>query len=471
MRLPLNVPVQQGLAPEISAAVRLNCYLEAGGDFSPLSLICRPGLRPGLDGEGSGTVRGRGYMFNGEFWFARGNKVYSTTGTTTTERGTLNTSTGYVDFADNGEGIGDQLLIVDGASGYIWDTSDDTFTEIADADFPASPVQVVYLNFFFIVFDRDTQKFYASDSLDGTAWQSLRFASAEAVPDDVVAISATRQDLILIGERSTEFWTYTGNVDFEFERFQNGVIASGCEAGFSVVTVDNGLLYLENTRDGGRRFVRPGGGVAALVSPNWLNVLLDRMTTVSDCFGYAFKYRGHEFAVFQFPSADETFVYDASTRQWARWTYFEDGKHKRFLVDAHAYLNGKHYGVDRRNGNIVQLEGDYDSDAGADIRMEWIAGHVQAEGRRVKHSAYQLQMAEGAQTLGGDLPYVMLQWSDDGGHTWSNEHWRSMGARGKYGHRIRWTRLGMARDRVYRHAITAPVKRIVTAQEIELAAA
>jgi hypothetical protein len=24
-------------------------------------------------------------------------------------------------------------------------------------------------------------------------------------------------------------------------------------------------------------------------------------------------------------------------------------------------------------------------------------------------------------------PQVMLRWSDDGGHTWSNEHWRSMG--------------------------------------------
>lgn len=470
MRLPLNVPVQEALAPEISAAARLNCYLEPGGDFSPLSLICRPGLRPVLDGVGSGTVRGRGYMFNGEFWFARGNKVYSTDGTTTTERGTMGTTTGSVDFADNGEGIGDQLLIVDGASGYIWNTSTDTFTEIADADFPANPVQVVYLNFFFIVFSRDTQKFYASDALDGSAWQSLRFASAEAVPDDVVAISATRQELLLIGERSTEFWTYTGNIDFEFERFQNGVIASGCEAGFSVVTVDNGLLYLESTREGGRRFVRPGGGVAAVVSPLWLNVLLDRMAAVDDCIGFVMKYRGHEFAVFQFPTAGKTWVYDALTKQWGRWTFLNAGNHDRFLVAAHAYLNGKHYGIDRRNGNIVQLDGDYDSDGGDEIRMEWIAGHVQNEGKRLRHVSYQLQMAEGVGAL-GETPYVMLQWSDDGGHTWSNEHWRSMGTRGEYGKRIRWTRLGMSRDRVYRHAITASVKRIALAQEADLAAA
>ena len=470
MRLPLRVPVQQGLSPVISAALRLNCYLEPGGDMSPETLICRPGLRPVVSGIGSGDVRGRGYVFNGEFWFVRGDKLYSFDGTTTTERGTLNTSEGYVSFADNGAGIGDQLMLVDGSAGYIWNSDTETFTKIADADFPANPVQVVYLNFFFIVFDRDTQKFYASASLDGTDWESLRFASAEAVPDDVVAISVTRQDLILIGERSTEFWTYTGNVDFEFERFQNGVIPSGCEAGFSVVDVDNGVMYLESTQNGGRRFVRPAGGAAQVVSPDWLNVILDRMETVDDCLGYAFKYRGHEFAVFQFPAAGQTWVYDAATREWARWSHLDNGAEERFLVDAHGYLNGKHYGV-ARSGAVVQLDGDYHSDAGDEISMEWVAGHIQGEGRRLKHATYELQMATGTAELDTENPFVMLQWSDDRGHTWSNEHWRSLGDRGEYGKRVRWTRLGQSRDRVYKHRITASVERIVVAQEITIAAA
>lgn len=471
MRLPLNVPAQQGLAPEISAGARFNCYLEPGGDFSPETLICRPGLRSALAGAGSGEVRGRAYPFNGEVWFVRGNKVYSFDGATRTERGTLNTSTGYVSFADNGAGIGNQLIIVDGTDGWIWNSSAETFTQITDADFPANPVQVVYLNFFFIVFSRDTQKFYACDTLDGTAWQSLRFASAEAVPDDVVGISATKQELILIGERSTEFWTFTGNTDFEFERFQNGVIPSGCDAGFSVVEVDNTLVYLENTLNGGRRFVRIAGGVAQVISPNWLNVLLDRMTTVSDCFAYAIKYRGHEFVVFQFPTEDQTWVFDAATQMWARWSLLVSGEHERFLIDACAYLNGKHYGVDRRNGNIVQIDGDYYSDNGDEISMQWITGHIQQDGKRIKHSAYQLQMAEGVGDSSTTNPLVSLAWSDDGGHTWSNEHTREMGAVGEYGKRIRWTRLGMSRDRVYRHTITDSVKRIVVAQEVELAAA
>jgi len=61
----------------------------------------------------------------------------------------------------------------------------------------------------------------------------------------------------------------------------------------------------------------------------------------------------------------------------------------------------------------------------------------------------------------GSDPQVMLRWSDDGGHTWSNEHWASMGAIGTYGTRTFWRRLGMTnklRDRVYEVSGTDPVK-------------
>lgn len=54
-------------------------------------------------------------------------------------------------------------------------------------------------------------------------------------------------------------------------------------------------------------------------------------------------------------------------------------------------------------------------------------------------------------------PVAMLSWSDDGGHTWSNEHAASLGAQGKYKTRVIWRRLGVSRDRVYRVAVSDPV--------------
>jgi hypothetical protein len=66
-------------------------------------------------------------------------------------------------------------------------------------------------------------------------------------------------------------------------------------------------------------------------------------------------------------------------------------------------------------------------------------------------------------------PQVMLRWSDDGGHTWSNEHWRSMGKIGQYGYRTIWRRLGMTeklRDRVYEVSGTDPVKIAIMGAEL-----
>jgi hypothetical protein len=70
-------------------------------------------------------------------------------------------------------------------------------------------------------------------------------------------------------------------------------------------------------------------------------------------------------------------------------------------------------------------------------------------------------------------PQVMLRWSDDGGHTWSNEHWRSMGLTGQWGRRVIWRRLGMTlklRDRVYEVSGTDQIKIAIMGAELQVSA-
>jgi hypothetical protein len=62
----------------------------------------------------------------------------------------------------------------------------------------------------------------------------------------------------------------------------------------------------------------------------------------------------------------------------------------------------------------------------------------------------------------------MLQWSDNGGHTWSNEHWRDIGLVGEYGQRCVWRGLGQSRDRVYRLKITDSVPRTIVSGYLDL---
>lgn len=68
---------------------------------------------------------------------------------------------------------------------------------------------------------------------------------------------------------------------------------------------------------------------------------------------------------------------------------------------------------------------------------------------------------------GGD-PQMCLRWSDDGAHTWSNEHWTSCGKMGEYNRRAIWYRLGRSRSRIYEISMTDPIPWRVVAAYIQV---
>lgn len=69
----------------------------------------------------------------------------------------------------------------------------------------------------------------------------------------------------------------------------------------------------------------------------------------------------------------------------------------------------------------------------------------------------------------GSDPQVMLDWSDDGGRSWSAQRFRSMGKIGEYRRRTVWNQLGQARDRVYRYQVSDPVRRTLILATTEAA--
>lgn len=54
---------------------------------------------------------------------------------------------------------------------------------------------------------------------------------------------------------------------------------------------------------------------------------------------------------------------------------------------------------------------------------------------------------------------IRMQYSDDGGHTWSNWVEDSIGLTGEYRTRVVFTRLGKTRNRVFRVSCSSPHKR------------
>jgi hypothetical protein len=85
------------------------------------------------------------------------------------------------------------------------------------------------------------------------------------------------------------------------------------------------------------------------------------------------------------------------------------------------------------------------------------------------YSALQVDMETGVGTATGQGsdPLLMLRYSSDGGHTWSNEKTASAGKIGEYGARARFNRLGSGRNRVWELSFTDPCKFAVLGAVVE----
>lgn len=62
---------------------------------------------------------------------------------------------------------------------------------------------------------------------------------------------------------------------------------------------------------------------------------------------------------------------------------------------------------------------------------------------------------------------LMVTWSDDHGHTWSNTRFLPLGKTGEYAKRVQTRRLGQGRDRVYRVRCTDPVNVVLVEARLE----
>lgn len=101
-----------------------------------------------------------------------GNSVYklttSVSGSTAVLLGTINGTSGYVGIDANQY----QIIIVDGTNGWIYDVQSSTFLQITDPGFPVRPIDVTYLDGFFVVADGGTNNFYLSSFNNGLIWSN-----------------------------------------------------------------------------------------------------------------------------------------------------------------------------------------------------------------------------------------------------------------------------------------------------------
>lgn len=447
------------------------------GGKEPAFLNRAPGLRF-LQAVGTGPIRGLwAHQTNGsDFYVVSGTEVYKLTSTTATPVKLGDVSgTGPVSIADNGT----QLFFACNGPSYIYNEVTNVFQQITDIDFPGAKT-VGYLDGYFVFNEPSGQRIWVTELLEGTSVDPLDFASAEGSPDGLVAVNINNREAWLFGSDSVEVWYDAGLADFPLTRIQGAFSEVGCVAAYSVAKLDNSLWWLGTDARGQGIVYRTAGYNAQRVSTHAIEYAIAQYADISTAVAYTYQQEGHAFYVLSF--AEATWVFDVATSAWHERAGFADGEFTRHRSNCQCNFGGTIIVGDYENGNIYAFDLDVYADNGEIQKWlrSWRAIPTgQNDLKRTAHHALQLDCESGVgldyldaiDTTEMMKPRVMLRWSDDGGHTWSNEHWADMGEIGQFSHRVFWRRLGMTlklRDRVYEVSGTDSVKIAIMGAELQV---
>lgn len=445
-----------GKSVNVDAQQRLNLYAEVQQDPQKNNIVLYP--TPGLVSfVNFGASPSRGMYRKGDFLYIvnREHLWRIANDGSMTNLGTLATSVGRVDMSDNGT----QIMVVDGPNGYIYNTDTSTFSQITSPGFPGAS-SVTFLNGYFVITKPNSGQFYCSTIYDGLTWSALDFATAESSPDNLVRVMADNGQLVLLGPDTTEFWSDSGALDFPFARVGAAAIEWGLASAWSLCKFMDSLIFLRRNRLGAVQVCTLSGYNAIPVSNPEMDFIFSEYEDVSNATGFAYMVSGHPFFQINFPSANQSWLYDGLTKNWDQ----VGGEFTRHRAEIQVNFLDRSFVSDYENGKLYRLDQDAYTDDGMPIVRQLKTRH-QSTGIRSFMSELWLEMEAGTGLLTGqgENPQVMMKVSRDGGHTWSNERWASFGRIGEYKARAKWNRMGTARDWMFVFRVTDPVRTVFVA--------
>lgn len=453
-----------GKSSNVTAQRRINLYAERFGeaDKSPMVFYGRPGLVKRFTNDTStGYESGgpiRGLLTNRGFVSGAADRVYAAQGThlmLSTDASTLApsppgyflSSAGVVQMAS----LGDQVLAVDGVTGYRLDTG----TNLSATTFPAGATSCCAVAGRFVTNDPSIPgRFRWSGVYDITDWDPLNFATAESASDPLPEVFERGGELLLFGGRTLEFWQATGGSEI-FARVGGAGIDWGLAVFDTVRKANDSVLFLGSNLGGEPQVCMLRGYQVQVVSTpdieKDINEAIERGVTPETV---VHTVAGHTWYIVNIDST--SYAYDTTTGIWDEW----QTSGARYCGQYAAPYANTAIVTDYRNGSVYVLDADVQTDGDEPMMREIISRHVFLDLDVSGVGKMQLDVETGVGLISGQgaNPQVMMQISKDAGHTFGNEMWRTIGARGKYLTQVTWNRLGIARDWLFKLRITDPVK-------------
>lgn len=290
-------------------------------------------------------------------------------------------------------------------------------------------------------------------------------ALKDSSTDNLITLQEQNRELWLVGERTSEVWFNAGGQNFAFSRIPGVGPQIGCAAKHSIARAGAQLVWLGRNEQGQNVVVATSQYSWIRLSTHAIEHAISQYPVVSDAVAYAYEDEGHLFYVLTFPTADTTWVFDFASNLWHQRLSYDPvaGVFHRHRSNCYMDFGDVRVVGDYTTGQLHQMSRQFYTDAGNPIRGVRRTPHVwrKATRERVFFSQLQIEFTPGVglQTGQGSVPQAMLRWSDDGGFTWSNEHWTTIGTAGETINRAIWRQLGVARDRIWEVIFTDPTQR------------
>lgn len=455
----------------------------SGKDGQIAQLMVTPGLTLAASSAGL-QVRGSYTTSTGLCFRVVGNQLQQLTGSafplTINTIGSLLTSTGPVNFADNGA----ILCVVDGPNGYGINITGSIGTglfHIVDPSWVGATF-VVQLDGFFIFNKPLTTTFYWADRNALTFTAATSGQSTVNTSDPIVAMIIFRENLWLFGSKTTEVWTNNlGTNNQQFAYIPGAIVMSGCAAPQSLARCDFGstsgiMLLMQSER--GLPFVACTTGVNSFdrMSTFVVDQQLALYTNLAGSTGFIYEQDGTSF--YQLNPGGSTsaiagtssWVYDIISspimgkRLWHERTYRDptSGIESRHLADNHCVFNGQNLIGAYNTATTYQYDTTNFTDNGNIINRRRRSPNTSNEQNFVFYHMFQLDCQTGVGLEDAQDLTVQLRYSDDGGNTWSYELSQSVGAIGQYYRQVRFWGLGAGRNRVFEVVYSHPTHYAIT---------
>lgn len=461
MRIPLIGPAYASQSPIADSEQLMNWYLETvESPNAPDRYVAYPSPGVTLWKTLPNTpIRGL-FTQNGRFWAVAGAGLYEVAeDKTVTAIGAMNVDANPCTFASSGD-VSNQLVVSSGNHVYWWPMGGGALTDVLTGG-----VFVIFLNNRFVALDVATNTIHVSNFNDAAAFPGGNDQQRSISGDKWKSMLADGQYMWLFGGQKSDVYQFAGSGNTLFVPVQGVSINEGIGAPFSACIINNAPEWLNANEHGRAMILRAENFSPVRRSTHAVEFAMQNYDLVQDAVAFPYQEDGHSFYVANFPTARASWVDDAAREMndsWHMRGYWDSAAmtYQAFRPQFHAFCFGKHLVGDRETGNIYEMSNSIYTDVdGTGIRRLRRTAPMRAELRRIFYGQVILNIETGVGLPSGQgsNPQIMARWSDDGGRTYGNEHWQTIGKIGAFRTRVNWPNTGAARQRVYEFVGSDPV--------------